>query len=79
MNLDCFRRKFHSDVLANAKDLQLISNVEGTNSPLVQHTLNLAVSCLKDTEEAYFEVGCLNGASMAAAASLPEAAAATLY
>ena len=64
MNLDCFRRQFHEKVLSQVGKLERISNIEGTNSPLVQHTINLAVSCLKGTDEAYFEVGCLNGSSL---------------
>ena len=64
MNLDLFRRSFHEKVLSQVGKLERISNIEGTNSPLIQHTINLAVSCLKETGEAYFEVGCLNGSSL---------------
>lgn len=67
MDLDCFRRRFYPEVLLKAQELQKISNIQGTNSAIIQHTLNLAMSCLKGTEEAYFEVGCLNGASLDAA------------
>lgn len=66
MNLDKFRRQFHTKVLAKAKELQPLTSIWGTNSPLIQHTINLAVSCLEEGE-AYFEVGCLYGSSLAAA------------
>jgi len=66
MNLDKFRRSFHSKVLSKANELQPLTHIWGTNSPLIQHTINLAVSCLEDGE-AYFEVGCLYGSSLAAA------------
>jgi hypothetical protein len=67
MNLDCFRRQFHTKVLSRAKELQPLTNIWGTNSPLIQHTINLAVSCLKGTDEAYFEIGLLYGSSLDAA------------
>jgi hypothetical protein len=63
MNLDCFRRQFHTKVLSRSKELQPLTNIWGTNSPLIQHTINLAVSCMEEGE-AYFEVGCLYGSSL---------------
>lgn len=66
MNLECFRRQFHTKVLSRAKELQPLTSIWGTNSPLIQHTINLAVSCI-DEGEAYFEVGCLYGSSLASA------------
>jgi hypothetical protein len=63
MNLDCFRRQFHTKVLSRAKELQPLTSIWGTNSPLIQHTINLAVSCMEEGE-AYFEVGCLYGSSL---------------
>ena len=66
MDLDKFRRQFHTKVLSKAKELQPLTSIWGTNSPLIQHTINLAVSCLEEGE-AYFEVGCLYGSSLAAA------------
>ena len=67
MDLNCFRRKFNEQVLFKANELKKISNVFGTNSNLIQHTINLAVNCLEGTGEAYFEVGCLFGSSLDAA------------
>lgn len=66
MNLDKFRREFHTKVLSKSKELKPLTNIWGTNSPLIQHTINLAVSCLEEGE-AYFEVGCLYGSSLDAA------------
>jgi hypothetical protein len=66
MNLDRFRREF-SQLILRGKELERISpHIQGTNSPLIQHTINLAVSCLEEGE-AYFEVGCLFGSSFASA------------
>lgn len=65
MNLDRFRREF-SQLVLRGKELQPLTHIQGTNSPLIQHTINLAVSCI-DVGEAYFEVGCLFGSSLAAA------------
>lgn len=67
MDLQLFQSRFSEEVLFKKNDLERLSNIEGTNSPLIQHTINLAVNCLKGTEEAYLEVGCLNGSSLAAA------------
>ena len=72
MDLKLFRSRFSDDVLFKKNSLDKISNIEGTNSPLIQHTINLAVSCLKGTTEAYLEVGCLNGASLEAASKKNE-------
>ena len=65
MNLDRFRREF-SQIVLRGKELERLTHIQGTNSLLIQHTINLAVSCL-DEGEAYFEVGCLFGSSFAAA------------
>jgi hypothetical protein len=67
MNLDKFRRLFSKQVLFRLNDLEILSTIEGMNSPAIQHTLNLATSCLRDTGEAYFEVGCFHGSSLYAA------------
>jgi hypothetical protein len=62
MNLDKFRREF-SQLVLRGKELKPLTPIKGTNSPLIQHTINLAVECLEDGE-AYFEVGCLFGSSL---------------
>jgi hypothetical protein len=67
MDLDKFRRRFSTELLFNLKELEPLSTIKGMNSPATQHTLNLAVDCLKGTYEAYFEVGCFNGSSLYAA------------
>jgi hypothetical protein len=69
MNIEKFQKRFNQEVLFKVNELQKISNIPGTNSALTQHTLNLAVSCLQGTDEAYLEIGCLNGSSLDAASS----------
>jgi len=67
MDLQLFQTRFSEEVLFRKDKLSRLSNSDGTNSPLIQHTINLAVNCLRNTNEAYFEVGCLNGSSLEAA------------
>ena len=67
MNLDKFRREF-SHMLTSGAGRQPVTYIQGTNSPLIQNTIQLAVSCL-DEGEAYFEVGSLFGSSFAAAST----------
>jgi hypothetical protein len=67
MDLDKFRREF-SYMLAGDKVTQNVTYIQGTNSPLIQNTIQLAVSCL-ESDEAYFEVGSLFGSSFAAASA----------
>jgi hypothetical protein len=65
LNLDRFRREF-SQLVLKGKELGKLTSIFGTNSPLIQHTINLAVSCIEEGE-AYFEVGCLFGSSLESA------------
>jgi hypothetical protein len=67
MNLDKFRREF-SHMVIRGHELQNVTYVRGTNSPLIQNTIQLAVSCLEEGE-AYLEVGSLFGSSFAAASA----------
>jgi hypothetical protein len=66
MDLKLYRKEMEKRFWSNFNSLELISQIPGTNSPRIQHLVNLAVSCLPDGE-AYFEVGCLNGTSLDAA------------
>jgi hypothetical protein len=67
MNLWRFRHRFNREVLAIQDQLQPLSTREGWANARVQHTINLAVQCLKGTQEAYLEVGCFKGKSLEAA------------
>jgi hypothetical protein len=67
MDLNRFRRFFSRHILFKLNELEPLSTIEGMNSPAIQHTLQLAASLLRDTDEAYFEVGCFNGSSLYAA------------
>jgi protein O-GlcNAc transferase len=66
MDLKLFRQRLEANVFDKLNSLQKINTINGTNSARIQHIINTAVSCLPPGE-AYFEVGCLNGSSLAAA------------
>lgn len=63
MDLKFYRKEMEKKFWSKFNELDWISNIDGTNSPRIQHLVNLAVSCLPEGE-AYFEVGCLNGSSL---------------
>jgi hypothetical protein len=67
MNLWKFRHRFNKEILMRQRELPALSNAPGWANERVQNTLNLAVSCLEGTGEAYFEVGSFGGKSLEAA------------
>jgi hypothetical protein len=67
MNLWQFRNRFNKEILMRQNELPALSNMPGWANERIQNTLNLAVSCLKGTGEAYFEVGSFGGKSLEAA------------
>ena len=67
MNLELFRQTLNRAVLDKLPELTWISQLEGMGSPWTQHVLNVSCWCLKQTKEAYVEVGAWHGASFDAA------------
>lgn len=66
MDLRKFRAGLETEVFSKLNSLEKLNSILGTNSARIQHIINWAVRCLPE-DEAYFEVGCLHGSSLAAA------------
>jgi hypothetical protein len=66
MDLKKFRAGLETEVFSRLNSLERMNTITGTNSARIQHIINWAVKCLPEGE-AYLEVGCLHGSSLAAA------------